>query len=59
MSPPFLERLLPPRVFRVPAKTDNDLYSAVRRFKRHEDAMTAIEKMNNFQLAGREVRYMD
>ncbi|KWU44777.1 splicing factor, CC1-like protein [Rhodotorula sp. JG-1b] len=26
------------------------------KFKRHEDAMTAIEKMNNFQLAGREVR---
>ncbi|TKA51369.1 hypothetical protein B0A53_05300 [Rhodotorula sp. CCFEE 5036] len=26
------------------------------KFKRHEDAMTAIEKMNNFQLAGREIK---
>jgi len=30
----------------------------VNRFKEHKDAMVAIEKMNNFPLAGREVRLL-
>ncbi|GAA5993656.1 hypothetical protein JCM10908_000662 [Rhodotorula pacifica] len=40
---------------RDPATGKSKGYCFVK-FKRHEDAMTAIEKMNNFQLAGREIK---
>ncbi|GAA5898509.1 hypothetical protein JCM6882_007802 [Rhodosporidiobolus microsporus] len=40
---------------RDPATGKSKGYCFVK-FKRHEDAMTAIEKMNNFSLAGREIK---
>ncbi|GAA5874628.1 hypothetical protein JCM8547_003942 [Rhodosporidiobolus lusitaniae] len=40
---------------RDPATGRSKGYCFVK-YKRHEDAMTAIEKMNNFQLAGREIK---